>query len=115
MTAPILPRDTGRRAFYRDLGTKPRRPEPSAYTSVTQHVLRGTLDHEHQADAAYTMHSMTVRFRLGPVFIVLQGREAARSARDLCRELLPALEALFPDLGSELERQMARRAALNGK
>jgi hypothetical protein len=103
-----------RRDIYGDLGTPQRRREPPEVSTVTQHVLRGTLDARVHADAAYTMPEVTLRLQLGPVFIVTRGVEAARSLRDLHRQLGPVLDALFPDLTTELERQMARRAQLNG-
>ena len=53
-----------------------RRREPAIVSSVTQHVLRGTLDTQVQADLAYVVEGH-IKFHLGPVFLVLKGREAA--------------------------------------
>jgi hypothetical protein len=103
-----------RRDLYGDLGTPRPGYEPPQATTVTQHVLRGTLDHQVQADIAYTTRDLTVRFRLGPVFFVIQGMPAVRSARDWCAELLPVLDRLIPDLDAELTQQQAARAVLNG-
>jgi hypothetical protein len=103
-----------RRAIYGDLGAPRPRPEPSDVTTVTQHVLRGTLDRQVYADAAYTSTELTVRFNLGPVFVVLRGMAAVQSALALCRQLTPVLEQLVPDLPAELARQRASRASLNG-
>jgi hypothetical protein len=103
-----------RRQIYRDLGTPHLRPEPPSASSVTQHVLRGTLDTQVQADVAYTASELTVRFQLGPVFVVLKGLPAVRSALSLCQQLLPVLSELSPDLSTELLRQQTARAHLNG-
>lgn len=103
-----------RRQLYGDLGGPARRREAPQVATVTQHVLRGSLASEVQADASYTMDELTLRFHIGPVFIVAKGLEAARSVQELHRQLGPVLAAIFPDLTSELERQMARRAQLNG-
>ena len=105
-----MPRD--RREFYGNLGTPQRRHELPQVATVTQHVMRGSLDADVRADAAYTMTGVEVRLHLGPVFLVVQGWEAVRSLRDLHRQLTPVLDALFPDLMTELERQM--RARING-
>jgi hypothetical protein len=104
-----------RRNLYGDLGTTRPGYEPPQTTTVTQHVVRGTLDYEVQADVSGTARDLTVRFRLGPVFFVIQGIPAIRSARDLCAELLPILEQLIPDLDGELAQQRAARSRLNGK
>lgn len=104
-----------RRELYSDLGTTPspgyRPPEVS---SVTQHVLRGTLDHDVQCDIAYTSDELTVKFHLGPVFIILRGMAAVHSTRELIRQLKPVLDKLVPDLDAELARQRAARARING-
>ena len=83
-------------------------------SSATAHILRGTLPVSVQADASYTMDELTLRFQLGPVLFTVRGLEAARSVQELHRQLGAVLGELFPDLTSELERQMARRAQLNG-
>jgi hypothetical protein len=82
---------------------RPRR-EPPNVSSVTQHVLQGTLDTHAQADIAYVT-DVHIRFRLGPVFFVLKGRAAALSMRDLIDELAPIIDELYPDLDAELQRQ----------
>jgi hypothetical protein len=102
-----------RRSFYGDLGAPRLRQDPEV-TSVTQHVLRGTLDSQVLADVAYTSSELTVRFHLGPVFVVLKGTSAVQSAFELCRQLTPILAELVPDLSAELARQQAARAQLNG-
>ena len=104
----------GRRDLYAELGGPARRREPAQSSSATAHMLRGTLPVAVQADAAYTTADLTVRIQIGPVLITTRGLEAARSVQELHRQLGPVLAALFPDLTSELERQMARRAQLNG-
>lgn len=101
-----------RRSIYGDLGTPRPVREPPAATSVTQHVLRGTLEAQVYADVAYTSDELTVRFHLGPVFVVLKGTAAVNSALALCRQLTPVLAKLVPDLDAELARQRAVRAAL---
>jgi hypothetical protein len=55
-----------------------RRREPASITSVTQHVLRGTLEVQVQADIAYTAEGH-IKCHLGPVFLVL------RAGRPPCR------------------------------
>jgi hypothetical protein len=81
-----------------------RRHEPPGVSSVTQHLLQGTLDTQVQADITYvgTAH---IRFHLGPVFFVLKGREAALSMRELIDKLAPVIDELYPDLDAELQRQ----------
>jgi hypothetical protein len=81
-----------------------RRCEPASVTSVTQHVLRGTLDTQVQADLAYTVEGH-IKCHLGPVFLVLKGREAALSMRELIDKLAPVIDELYPDLDAELRRQ----------
>ena len=95
---------------------RPRR-EPPSVSSVTQHVLQGTLDTQAQADIAYALEGH-IKFHLGPVFFVLKGREAALSMRELIDKLAPLIDELYPDLDAELQRQRQqrerlRRAALN--
>jgi hypothetical protein len=94
-----------------------RRPEPPAVTSVTQHVLRGTLEVQVQvqADIAYTAEGQ-IKFHLGPVFLVLKGKEAALSMRELIDKLTPVIDELYPDLDAELWRQhreILRQATLD--
>ena len=92
-----------------------RRPEPPTVSSVTQHVLRGTLDTEVQADIAYVAEGQ-IKFHLGPVFLVLKGREAALSMRELIDKLAPVIDEMYPDLDAELQRQhreILRQAALD--
>jgi hypothetical protein len=92
-----------------------RRHEPAGVSSVTQHVLRGTLDTEVQADIAYTVEGQ-IKFHLGPVFLVLKGREAALSMRELIDKLTPVIDELYPDLDAELWRQhreILRQATLD--
>ena len=81
-----------------------RRREPPTVTSVTQHVLQGTLDTQVQADVAYTVEGH-VKCHLGPVFLVLKGREAALSMRELIDKLAPVIDEMYPDLDAELQRQ----------
>ena len=81
-----------------------RRREPPGVTSVTQHVLRGTLDTQVQADIAYTVEGH-IKCHLGPVFLVLKGREAALSMRELIDKLAPVIDEMYPDLDAELRRQ----------
>jgi hypothetical protein len=95
---------TDRRGVYGDLGRERRQHEPPSVSTVTQHVLRGTLDTQVQADVAYTQ-SGDIRFHLGPVFVVLQGREAALSMRELIEKLGPLIDELYPDLDAEMARQ----------
>ena len=76
-----------------------RRPEAPAVSSVTQHVLRGTLDTQVQADIAYTVEGQ-IKCHLGPVFLVLKGREAALSMRELIDKLTPVIDELYPYLVS---------------
>ena len=92
-----------------------RRREPASVSSVTQHVLRGTLDTQVQADIAYTAEGH-IKCHLGPVFLVLQGREAALSMRELIDKLAPVIDEMYPDLDAELQRQhreILRRATLD--
>ena len=92
-----------------------RRREPASVSSVTQHVLRGTLDTQVQADIAYTVEGH-IKFHLGPVFFVLKGREAALSMRELIDKLAPVIDELYPDLDAELWRQhreVLRQATLD--
>ena len=91
-----------------------RRPEPPGVSSVTQHVVRGTLDTQVQADIAYHGDGR-IKFHLGPVFVVLKGREAALSMRELIGKLAPVIDEMYPDLDAEMQRQhreVLRRAAL---
>jgi hypothetical protein len=101
-----------------------RRHEPPVVSTVTQHVLRGTLDTQVQADIAYSVAG-DIRFHLGPVFFVLQGKEAALSMRALIDKLAPVIDELYPDLDAEMARQhrevlrqaaaeRASRARVNG-
>ncbi len=76
-----------------------RRREPPSVSSVTQHVLRGTLEIQVQADIAYTVEGQ-IKFHLGPVFLVLKGKEAALSMRELIDKLAPVIDELYPDLVS---------------
>ena len=92
-----------------------RRRELATISSVTQHVLRGTLDTEVQADIAYTIEAH-IKFHLGPVFFVLKGREAALSMRELIDKLAPVIDELYPNLDAELWRQhreILRQATLD--
>ena len=92
-----------------------RRREPASVSSVTQHVLRGTLDTQVQADIAYTVEGH-IKCHLGPVFLVLKGREAALSMRELIDKLAPVTDELYPDLDAELWRQhreILRQATLD--
>ena len=92
-----------------------RRREPASVSSVTQHVLRGTLDTQVQADIAYTAEGH-IKCHLGPVFLVLKGREAALSMRELIDKLAPIIDELYPDLDAELWRQhreVLRQATLD--
>ena len=92
-----------------------RRREPPSVTSVTQHVLHGTLDTQVQADIAYTGDGH-IKCHLGPVFLVLKGREAALSMRELIDKLAPVIDELYPDLDAELQRQhreILRQATLD--
>jgi len=92
-----------------------RRREPPSVSSVTQHVLRGTLDTQVQADIAYTVEGH-IKCHLGPVFLVLKGREAALSMRELIDKLTPVIDELYPDLDAELWRQhreILRQATLD--
>jgi hypothetical protein len=66
--------------------------------------LQGTLDTHAQADIAYVT-DVHIRFRLGSVFFVLKGRQAALSMRDLIDKLAPIIDELYPDLDAELQRQ----------
>ena len=81
-----------------------RRREPASVSSVTQHVLRGTLEVQVQADIAYTIDGH-IKCHLGPVFLVLKGKEAALSMRELIDKLAPVIDELYPDLDAELQRQ----------
>ena len=92
-----------------------RRRELATVSSVTQHVLRGTLDTEVQADIAYVAEGH-IKFHLGPVFLVLKGKEAALSMRELIDELAPVIDELYPDLDAEMQRQhreILRQATLD--
>ena len=92
-----------------------RRREPASVSSVTQHVLRGTLDTQVQADIAYTAEGH-IKFHLGPDFLVLKGREAALSMRELIDKLAPVIDELYPNLDAELWRQhreILRQATLD--
>ena len=94
-----------------------RRRELATVSSVTQHVLRGTLDTEVQADIAYTAEGH-IKCHLGPVFLVLKGREAALSMRELIDKLTPVIDELYPDLDAELQRQhreILRQATLDSR
>lgn len=94
-----------------------RRREPPTITSVTQHVLQGTLDTQVQADLAYTAEGH-VKCHLGPVFLVLKGREAALSMRELIDKLAPVIDEMYPDLDAELQRQhreTLRQATLDAR
>jgi hypothetical protein len=81
-----------------------RRYEPPGVSSVTQHVLHGTLDTQVQADIVYAVDGH-IKFHLGPVFFVLKGKEAALSMRELIDKLAPVIDELYPDLDAELQRQ----------
>jgi hypothetical protein len=73
------------------------------------------MDTRVQADVVYT-NSGDIRFHLGPVFVVLQGREAALSMRELIDKLAPVIDELYPDLDTEMQRQhraTLRQAALD--
>ena len=92
-----------------------RRRELATVSSVTQHVLRGTLDTEVQADIAYVAEGH-IKFHLGPVFLVLKGKEAALSMRELIDELAPVIDELYPNLDAEMQRQhreILRQATLD--
>ena len=81
-----------------------RRREPPSVSSVTQHVLQGTLDTQVQADLTYVGDGH-IKFHLEPVFLVLKGREAALSMRELIDKLAPVIDEMYPDLDAELRRQ----------
>jgi hypothetical protein len=81
-----------------------RRHEPPSVSSVSQHVLQGTLDTQVQAPIAYTGDGH-IKFHLGPVFFVLKGREAALSMRELIDKLAPVIDEIYPDLDAEMQRQ----------
>ncbi len=92
-----------------------RRREPPSISSVTQHVVQGTLDTQVQADLTY-FGDGHIKCHLGPVFLVLKGREAALSIRELIDKLAPVIDEMYPDLDAELQRQhreILRRAALD--
>ncbi len=92
-----------------------RRHEPAGVSFVTQHVLRGTLDIQVQADIAYVGDGH-IKFHLGPVFFVLKGREAALSMRELIDKLAPVIDEMYPDLDAEMKRQhreVLRQATLD--
>jgi hypothetical protein len=92
-----------------------RRREPPSVSSVTQHVLQGTLDTQVVADLTYAGDGH-VKCHLGPVFLVLKGREAALSMRELIDKLTPVIDELYPDLDAELWRQhreILRQATLD--
>ena len=80
------------------------RREPPSVSSVTQHVLQGTLEVQVQAPIAYTGDAR-IKFHLGPVFFILTGREAAMSMRELIDKLAPVIDEMYPDLDAELQRQ----------
>ena len=87
----------------------------ASISSVTQHVLQGSLDVQVQADLAYTIDGH-IKFHLGPVFFVLKGRAAALSMRALIDKLAPVIDEMYPDLDAELQRQhreILRQAALD--
>jgi hypothetical protein len=77
---------------------------PPSVSSVTQHVLHGTLDTQVQAPIAYTGDGR-IKFHLGPVFFVLTGRQAALSMRELIDKLAPVIDEMYPDLDAEMQRQ----------
>ena len=110
------PGRTGRRLADQERSSwRNRRREPPSVSSVTQHVLRGTLDTQVQADIAYTVEGH-IKFHLGPVFLVLKGREAALSMRELIDKLAPVIDEMYPDLDAELRRQhreILRQATLD--
>ena len=57
-----------------------------------------------------------IKCHLGPVFLVLQGREAALSMRELIDKLAPVIDEMYPDLDAELQRQhreVLRQATLD--
>jgi hypothetical protein len=81
-----------------------RHGEPPSVSSVTQHVLHGTLEVQVQAPIAYTGDGR-IKFHLGPVFFVLTGRQAALSMRELIDKLAPVIDEMYPDLDAELQRQ----------
>ena len=92
-----------------------RHGEPPSVSSVTQHVLHGTLEVQVQAPIAYTGDGR-IKFHLGPVFFVLKGKEAALSMRELIDELAPVIDELYPDLDAEMQRQhreILRQATLD--
>ena len=94
-----------------------RRREPPSVSSVTQHVLLGTLDTQVQADLTYVGDGH-IKFHLGPVFLVLKGREAALSMRELIDKLAPVIDEMYPDLDAELQRQhraILHRATLDAR
>jgi hypothetical protein len=91
--------------------TDRRRYEAPSVSSVSQHVLQGTLDTQVQADIAYALEGH-IKFHLGPVFFVLKGREAAWSMRELIDKLAPVIDEIYPDLDAELQRQRKQREAL---
>ena len=75
---------------------------------------RRFFDTEVQADIAYTAEGH-IKCHLGPVFLVLKGREAALSMRELIDKLAPVIDEMYPDLDAELQRQhreILRRATL---
>jgi len=84
-----------------------RRREPAGVSSVTQHVLRGTLDTEVQADIAYVAEGQ-IKCHLGPVFLVLKGKEAALSMRELIDKLTPVIDELWRQ-----HREILRQATLD--
>jgi hypothetical protein len=85
-----------------------RRREPPSVSSVTQHVLHGTLDTQVQADIAYTTDGH-IKCHLGPVFLVLHGREAALSMRELIDKLAPVIDEMYPDLDADLDAELQRQ------
>ena len=75
---------------------------------------RCALETQVQADIAYTGDGH-IKFHLGPVFLVLKGREAALSMRALIDKLAPVIDEMYPDLDAEMKRQhreILRQAAL---
>ena len=78
-------------------------------------VEGATLDTQVQAAIVYAGDGR-IRFHLGPVSLVLKGREAALSMRELIDKLAPFIDELYPDLDAEMQRQhreALRRAVLD--
>jgi hypothetical protein len=86
-----------------------RSDEPPGISSVTQHVVPGPLSAEVEADRVYVGDGR-IRFGLGQVFVVLRGREAALSMRELVQRVAPVIDELYPDPEAQAQRQ--HRAAL---